>query len=111
MLDGDRYTLVNAPGFNPFVVDFAFPAPRTIRGLTLITGSLPDFTVTITLDAGGNAAPQVYTQHYVGLPPDPTVKINFDQGPAQVMRLHLEIQDNANTGPGVNIHVREVEFQ
>jgi hypothetical protein len=129
MLDGDPYTLINSPSFNPLVLDFAFPAPRTIRALTLITGALPDFTVTVTLDAGGNVvipgfgtvipgsgtgtgtAPQVYTQHYVGLPPDPTVRINFDQGPAQVMRLHLEIHDNANTGPGVNIHVREVQFR
>src|SRR5262249_32082806 len=28
MLDGDPFTLINAPGFNPLVLDFAFPAAR-----------------------------------------------------------------------------------
>ena len=111
MLDGDAFTLINAPSFNPLVLNFAFPAPRAMSGLTLITGSMPDFTVKLSLYAEAGSAPQVYTQHYVGLPPDPTVKIDFSNGPPNVARLQLEILDNINNGPGVNIHVREVEFR
>ncbi len=111
MLDGDAFTLVNAPGSNPFVADFSFPAARPMSGLTLITGSMPDFTVTVSLFADANAAPQVYTQRYQGLPPDPTMKIDFSAGPPQVVRLRLEIHDNQNTSDSVNIHVREVEFR
>jgi len=111
MLDGDKFTLINAPGFNPVVLDFAFPQVRPISGLDLTTGSMDDFTVKVSLYTTADAAPQVYTQHYVNLPPDPTVKINFDQGPATINRIQIEIQNNVDTGPGVNIHVREVQFR
>ncbi len=111
MLDGDTYTLVNAPGFNPMVLDFAFPAARPMSGITLTTGSLPDFTVIVSVYADDTAAPQVYRQEYVGLPADPTIKLDFTQGPGSVVRVKLEIENNADHSPGVNIHVREVQFR
>ena len=111
MLDGNPFTLINAPGFNPIVLDFVFPTARPISGLTLITGSLPDFTVTATVYAEGTDVPQIYSQEFTGLPADPTVMLNFDKGPSAMTRLHLEIYNDADNGPGVNIHVREVEFR
>jgi 4-amino-4-deoxy-L-arabinose transferase-like glycosyltransferase len=111
MLDGSPYTLINAPGFNPVVLDFAFPAARPMNGLTLITGSLPDFTVTATVTADNSATPQVYSQTFVGLPPDPTVKIDFNRGPSSVVHLRLEINNDLGGGPAVNIHVRDVQFR
>ncbi|MCC6189557.1 MAG: hypothetical protein IT318_11000 [Anaerolineales bacterium] len=109
ILDGDPFTLVNTPEVNPTALSFAFSAPRALTGLTLVTGSMADFTVTLRLFAPVVADPTVYTQRFLGLPPDPAVEFAIDQGPASVERLVIEIADN-QAGPDANIHIREVTF-
>ena len=45
------------------------------------------------------------------MPPDPTVSLRFDQGPARAARVRVEIHDNLRLDEGVNIHVRELQFR
>jgi hypothetical protein len=111
MLDGDPYSLVNAPSFNPLVLDFAFSSLRRLDGMNLTTGSMADFTVRVMVYPSDGGAPRVYIQRYTTLPPDPTISLSFGQGPAQAARVRVEIRDNLRLDEGVNIHVRELQFR
>ncbi|MEP7355932.1 MAG: hypothetical protein ABI847_01670, partial [Anaerolineales bacterium] len=110
MLDGDAFTLINAPTINPMVLDFVFSTPRALAGVTLITGSLADFTVTVAVYPPGGGQPKTYSQHFVALPPDPTTRVNFEPSPTQAARVRVEIHDNVSPEDSVNIHVRELQF-
>lgn len=109
LFDGDPFTLARGLEANPLVLDFAFSEPRALSGLSATFGSM-DFTLTARLYRDAAGEPQVYSETYRGLPPDPTVELRFDQGPASVTRLRLEVLQ-LNAGPEVHIHVRELEFR
>jgi len=109
LFDGDTFTLARGLEANPLVLEFTFPQPRPIKGLDATFGSM-DFTLTARLYGEGATDPQVYSQTFRGLPPDPKVVLNFDQGPALVSKLRLEIQQ-LNAGDEVHIHVRELAFR
>lgn len=109
LFDGDAFTLARGLEANPLVLDFTFPEPRALNGLRATFGTM-DFTLTARLYEDGAGEPRVYSETYRGLPPDPTVELRFDQGPASVSRLRLEVLQ-LNPGPEVHIHVRELEFR
>ncbi len=109
LFDGDPFTLARGLEANPLVLDFTFPEPRALSGLSATFGSM-DFTLTAKVYGDTEGEPQVYSQTFRGLPPDPTVELRFDQGPASVVRLRLEVLQ-LNVGPEVHIHVREIKFQ
>jgi 4-amino-4-deoxy-L-arabinose transferase-like glycosyltransferase len=110
LFDGDPYTLVTAPEANPVLLTFDFATPRAVSGLTLTTGYIPDFTVTVRLFAPGSAEPVVQARRFLDLPPDPTVELAFDRGAQSAARVEVEITDHL-AGADVNIHVREVVFR
>jgi hypothetical protein len=95
---------------NPFTFDIYPTTPINTQSVIIQTGSLPDFTVTISLYAPGESAPITYTQTYKGLPPDPLVTIPFDKGPARAERIYIEIKDNLS-GDKSQIHVRTILFK
>ncbi|MCX6066139.1 MAG: hypothetical protein NT121_10355, partial [Chloroflexi bacterium] len=95
---------------NPFVFDLYPTIPIDTHAVDIQTGSIPDFTVTISLYAPGANTPVTYVQNYKGLPPDPAVSIPFDQGPAKSERITIEIKDNSS-GDSSQIHVRTIQFK
>jgi hypothetical protein len=95
---------------NPFTFDLYLPTPIDTKSVVIQTGSLPNFTVTISLYAPGATDPIIYTQTFQGLPPDPLVTINFDKGPAKSARIYIEIKDNTS-GDTSQIHVRTINFK
>jgi hypothetical protein len=95
---------------NPFTFDLYPTQAIDTHSVTIQTGSLPNFTVTISLYAPGSDEPTIYTQTYKDLPPDPLVNINFDKGPAKSGRIYIEIKDN-NSGNSSQIHVRTILFK
>jgi hypothetical protein len=109
LFDGDVSTL--APGLeaNPFVLEFHFPEPRSVRGLSAAFASM-DFVVTAKLFADEHAEPQVYTQEFRGLPPDPQIEMTFDDAPSTVRKLRLEVLQ-LQPPTDVHIHVRELKFR
>lgn len=109
LFDGDAFTLVRGLEANPLVFDLTFSQPRPISSLRATFASM-DFALKISLYADAAAAPVVYEQDFRGLPPDPTVDMAFERGPAVVARLRLEVLQ-LNIGGDVHIHVRELKFQ
>ncbi len=106
MFDNDTFTLGRVMEANPAFVELTFPQPWHMRGLGATLGTM-DFALTVTLFADEAAEPIVYRQEYRGLPADPYVELLFDQGPAQVVRMHIEVQD-LNAGETAKIHIREL---
>jgi hypothetical protein len=109
MFDGDVSTLARGLEANPFVLEFHFPEPRSIRGLSAVFASM-DFIVTAKLFADERAEPKVYTQEFRGLPPDPHIDMAFDDAPSTVRKLRLEVLQ-LQPPTDVHIHVREVKFR
>jgi hypothetical protein len=110
VFDLDPDTLARVMTANPFVFDLYPPTPIDTHSVTIQTGSLPNFTVTISLYAPGSDTPQIYQQTFQGLPSDPLVTIPFDKGPASSIRIYIEIKDNIS-GQSSQIHVRTIEFK
>ena len=106
MFDNDTFTLGRVMEANPAFVDMTFPEPWALRGLAADFGTM-DFELTVSLFAEADSEPVVYSQIYRGLPADPHVEIDFDQGPAQVARMRVDIHD-LNAGNTAKIHIREL---
>jgi 4-amino-4-deoxy-L-arabinose transferase-like glycosyltransferase len=106
MFDNDAFTLGRVMEANPAFVDLTFSQPWRLRGLGATLGTM-DFALTVSLYADENSEPVVYRQEYRGLEADPYVELLFDQGPAQVVRMHIEVQD-LNAGDTAKIHIREL---
>jgi 4-amino-4-deoxy-L-arabinose transferase-like glycosyltransferase len=110
LFDGDTFTLMRGEEANPLAFDFHFPAPRPATGLTLTTGSMADYTVTVHLYPPGGEQPVTFSQNYLNQPNDPTIRMTFEGGPAEVARLELLITDNLS-GEKAQTHVREIKFE
>ncbi len=109
LFDGDTFTLVRGLEANPLLFELTFPQPRTLTGLKVTVGSM-DFGLKVSLFADVASEPVVYEQTFRGLPPDPTVDLAFDRGPAQASRVRIEVQQ-LNAGAEVHIHLRELTFR
>lgn len=109
VFDNDPDTLAKVLEANPFVFDLYPTNPINTTSVVIQTGSLPDFTVTISLYAPGSSIPEIYTKTFKGLPPDPIVTMDFDKGPSKSERIYIEIKDNVS-GESSQIHVRQIKF-
>lgn len=108
--DDNPETLTRVTEANPYLFDLYPDPPLATNSLTVQTGSLSNFTVTVQLYAPGATEPVIYSETYQNLPPDPLVTLNFDQGPARSARIYLEIKDNTS-GETSQIHVRTVQIK
>ncbi len=106
MFDNDTFTLGRVMEANPAFVELTLSQPWVLRGLAADFGTM-DFALTVSLYADDAAEPVVYTQEFRGLGADPHVEMLFDQGPEQVTRLRIDVQD-LNGGEAVKIHIREL---
>lgn len=109
MIDGDRFTLARGQEANPIIIEFIFPEPRTVAGLSADFGSM-DFTLTVRLSESQDAEPITYSETYRDLPPDPHVEMDFDNGPHEVMKVRFEIKD-LKAGNQAHIHIRELALR
>jgi hypothetical protein len=110
VFDNNADSLARVLQANPFIFDLYPTIPLDTQSVAIQTGSLPDFTVTISLYAPGASTPVTYTQTFKGLPPDPSITMTFDKGPAKSVRIYIEIKDN-NSGNSSQIHVRTIQFK
>jgi hypothetical protein len=110
IFDGDPYTLMRALEANPMVVQMEFPDARQLTGLDLTTTTMDDFTVKISAyDDKGNP-PVVYEQNFINLPTDPTTNFDFNNGPANIKKLVVEITYHTLQDP-THIHIREIKLR
>jgi hypothetical protein len=110
IFDEDENTLMRGLEANPFIVQLEFSEPRKISSLDLTTATMRDFTVTVKAYEETAEPPVVYEYNYKDLPPDPTVAIEFDQGPRTVRKLIVEILHHTLEDP-TNIHIRELQLR
>jgi hypothetical protein len=110
VFDDNPDTLAKVLEANPLVFDLYPPTPIDTRSAVIQTGSLPDFTVTISLYEPGADVPVTYTETFVNLPPDPLVTMDFGDGPATSARIYIEIKDNVS-GETSQIHIRTIQFK
>ena len=68
------------------------------------------FIVTAKLYADAHAAPKVYTQEFRDTPSEPHIEMDFDDAPAVVEKVRLQVQQ-LEPPTDVHIHVREVKFR
>jgi hypothetical protein len=108
MFDGDFYTLMRGMEANPYTLDFTFPDPRPLTGLSGDFGKM-DFTITVELYAPGVGEPVRYELTERDVTTDPHIEMSFDRGPEPVDRMTVSIQ-NLLAGDTANIHIRELEF-
>ena len=106
MFDNDTFTLGRVMEANPAFVELTFPQPWALRGLAADFGTM-DFALTVSLYADLNGEPVVYTQEFRGLPADPHIEISFDRGPAEVVKMRIDVLD-LNAGETAKIHIREL---
>lgn len=110
VFDNNPDSLARVMRANPFIFDIYPTTPVDTQSVNIQTGSLPDFTMTISLYAPGVSMPVTYSQTFKGLPPDPSVSMTFDKGPAKSERIYIEIKDNTS-GDKSQIHVRTIQFK
>lgn len=108
-MDGNLATLMRGKEANPFFLQFDFSQPRTISGLALDFSAF-DYKITYDLYAPGSETPTHYEveQHDVHI--DSHVEIKFDEGPAEVQKIVINITNLLLPTNQANIHIREIKF-
>ena len=109
MFDGDSYTLARGREANPLLLDIEFPTPRPLSQLRASFGQM-SFTITVSLYAPNSDQPVVYSQTDRTNAPIPEVTIDFENPPAEVQRVKIEIEHLDSPGEA-KIHVRELEIR
>lgn len=105
LFDTDTSTLARTENANPATVELRYPAPRTVKTVTVTTGSMDvGLTVTVTPEQG---QPKVFSKEYRQLPNDPTVTLALDPGGISAKKIRVEIK-NLNGGDG-HIHIRTLK--
>lgn len=107
LFDQSPETLMRGLEANPFILEFEFSQPQSLKGLQAQFGSM-DFELVFYLYPEGQTQPIELRQEYRGLPPDPAIEFLFPE-PIVLGKLRLEIRD-LSYGEYANIHIRELEF-
>ncbi|NJN79977.1 MAG: hypothetical protein HC797_05625 [Anaerolineales bacterium] len=106
--DGDPYTNAKTYEANPFVIELTFPAPRTIRGFSIIIGSA-NVSVTLSGYAFPGADPVTYEFRGQGALESPELSFDLPE-PMTVQILHIEQFDIYAVEPTKN-HIWEITFR
>lgn len=107
--DGDIQTLMRGRDANPFILDVEFPQPRAITGIMMDFGRM-DFLIRVQVYGADSPKPLSYQGEYRQQPDIPHIDMNFDNGPKQVTRIYIEIEQ-INPPEEVHVHVRELIFK
>jgi hypothetical protein len=109
IFDNNIDTLIRGLEANPFILDFEFSKPQAIKGLMMDFGRM-DFVMRVQVYGTGNTSPISYKGEYRQQPPIPHMDMDFVNGPEQVKRIYIEIEQLLPPEE-VHIHVREVVFK
>jgi hypothetical protein len=109
VFDNNIDTLMRGLDANPFILDLQFSQSQAIKGLMMDFGRM-DFSIRIKVYGPGNTSPVSYAGEYRQQPPIPHLDMDFVDGPPQVKRIYIEIEQLLPPEE-VHIHVREVVFK
>jgi hypothetical protein len=107
VFDQDPFTLARTFDANPAYFYIDFDQPVQISGLSLTTGSM-DFNLTVRM-FGTDEEVVEYTETFTELPPDPTVEVDLDDTPEEVIRIEIEIEA-MHMGQPYKIHIRDLNI-
>ena len=107
IFDNDHFTLLRGLEANPFILELNFSSPLDIYGFQADFANM-DFTITAMLESSmGDYAE--YSETFRGIPGDPHIEMLFENPPASVDRVRIEIFSHTH-GESAHIHIRELEL-
>jgi hypothetical protein len=109
VFDGDIETLMRGLEANPFIIDLQFSQPQVIKGLMMDFGRM-NFAMRVQVYGTDGAEPVSYQGEYRQQPDIPHLDLDFVNGPKQVKRIYIEIEQLLPPEE-VHIHVREIVFK
>jgi hypothetical protein len=109
VFDNNIETLMRGREANPFVLDLQFSQPQAIKGLMMDFGRM-DFVMRVQVYGTESTKPISYEGEYRQQPDIPHLDMDFADGPDQVRRIYIEIEQ-LNPPAEVHIHIREVLFK
>jgi hypothetical protein len=107
IFDGDLYTLGRTFEANPAIIELEFPAPRFIRGVSVIIGST-EAEIWAVLAPDPSSEPRKFTGTFQGSVEQPEAIFKFNET-VQTQVLRLEIRDLHQAEPG-NVHLWEIRI-
>jgi len=107
VFDDDIHTLAKTLEDNPFVIEFTFPAVRTISGFSIISGSA-NMQITVKCYPTLDAEPVTFMFEGKGSEDEPMLSFDFPE-PTDVQFLHMEMLDPYSPPPA-QIHIWELYF-
>ena len=107
LFDGDDRTLVRTEKANPAVVVVELARPRTLRRVSLTTGSME---MEVTVEVSGPSGEASVARTYKNLPLDPTVDLDLPAIGGPVAKLRIAVRD-INSAEPQPVHLREVRLR
>ncbi len=109
IFDNDPFTLMRGLEVNPFILEFIFPQPRHVGGVTADLG-LINSTLTAKLYTDLDAEPATFASVFPSANNgDPNIEMPLPDAPERVSKVRIEILDVAS-GERANIHIRELHL-
>jgi hypothetical protein len=108
MFDGDPATVARTAESNPFVVEWEFVEPRTVRELEIVIGEA-DEVVTARLRESQESSPVTYTARVRGTIRNPTVVVPFPR-PTRARFVRIEVFDPVRVEPD-HIHIFDIRLR
>ena len=109
VFDGDIETLMRGLEDNPFIIDLQFSQPQVIKGLIMDFGRM-DFAMRVQVYGADGGEPVSYPGEYRQQPDIPHLDMDFADGPEQVKRIYIEVEQLLPPEE-VHIHIREIVFK
>jgi 4-amino-4-deoxy-L-arabinose transferase-like glycosyltransferase len=105
VFDNDPFTVAKTFESNPFVIEMAFPEPRTLNGFSIIIGTAK-VQITLRCFTGDDEPPTVYT--FEGQGTKNQLELSFDlPSPTQVDVLQVEVLDTLSFAQA-KVHIWEL---
>jgi 4-amino-4-deoxy-L-arabinose transferase-like glycosyltransferase len=108
LFDDDTYTFCRTFEANPFVVELTYPAPQTIKGFSIIVGSI-QAKISMKLYADPDSQPIEFTFEGQGSIQQPQLSFDLPQA-TQAKVIRVELQD-VNTKEPTHVHIWELTFR
>ncbi len=108
MFDGDDQTVARSHEVNPMVIEFSFPKPRRLGGISMITGSAhAEISAWLFREPGG--VPAMYKTVHMGSEEAPVSSVDFGET-QEVRALRIEVLDRRQDAFG-HVHVWELRLR
>ena len=110
LFDGDVRTLIRTADANPALLDIQFDQSRSVSAVGLDFGTM-DVGLRIELRPVDSGDPEVFSQTFENLGPDPHVEMSFGDRAHLISGVRIEIRDLRAPQDQAKIHIRELSLR